>query len=195
MVVLHAVGPEPGGGALRATLRVTQTPIVHPRASTRAKLRGMTISAQSARSILDNFAHAERSSPAANAREASRTLLRSWHTRRLLQRLAPREQCSASAKDFAHGMSQRRRRLCALRWVAPRLLRRGISTALRAGAVAARREFLISSGFRAMAQADDKRMATPGTRVATLRVISIREHPPFRLCITFQMHTCTVMYF
>ena len=39
MVVLHAVGPEPGGRALRATLRVTQTPIVHPRASTRAKLR------------------------------------------------------------------------------------------------------------------------------------------------------------
>ena len=25
--------------------------------------------------------------------------------------------------------------------------------------------------------------------------ISIREHPPFRLCITFQMHTCTVLYF
>ena len=96
MVVLHAVGPEPGGGALRATLRVTQTPIVHPLASTRAKLRDMTIAAQSARSRLDNFAHAERSSPAANAREASRTILRSWHTRRLPQRHAPREQSSAT---------------------------------------------------------------------------------------------------
>ena len=134
MVVLHAVGLEPGGGALRATLRVTQTPIVHPLASTRAKLRDMTIAAQSARSRLDNFAHAERSSPAANAREASRTLLRSWHTPRLPQRQAPREQSSASAKEFAHGVSQRRRRLCALRWVAPRLLRRAILTALRVGA-------------------------------------------------------------
>ena len=169
MVVLHAVGPEPGGRALRATLRVTQTPIVHPRASTRAKLRGMTIAAQSARLRLDNFAHAERSSPAANAREASRTLLRSWHTRRLLQRLAPREQCSASAKDFAHGMSQRRRRLCALRWVAPRLLRRAILTALRVGAVAALPKYSTSSGFHAVAQADDKRMATPGTRDCDLR--------------------------
>ena len=131
MVVLHAVGPEPGGGALRATLRVTQTPIVHPLASTRAKLRDMTIAAQSARSRLDNFAHAERSSPAANAREASRTILRSWHTRRLPQRHAPREQSSATAKEFAHGVSQRRRRLCALKWVAPHLLRRAISTALR----------------------------------------------------------------
>ena len=145
----------------------------------------MTIAAQSARSRLDNFVGGERIDHAANAHEAIRTLLRSCHTPRLLQRHAPRDQSSAAAKEFAHGVSQRRRRLCALRWVAPRLLRRGISTALRAGAVAARREFLISSGFRAMAQADDKRMATPGTRVATLRVISIREHPPFRLCITF----------
>ena len=150
MVVLHAVGPEPGGGALRATLRVTQTPIVHPLASTRAKLRGMTIAAQSARSRLDNFAHAERSSPAANAREASRTILRSWHTRRLPQRLAPREQSSATAKEFAHGVSQRRRRLCALKWVAPRLLRRAISTALRVGAAAAFPKFSISWGFHAI---------------------------------------------
>ena len=51
---------------------------------------------------------------------------------------------SAAAKEFSHGVSQRRRRLCALRWAAPRLLRRGISTALRVGAVAARREFLMS---------------------------------------------------
>ena len=85
MVVLHAVGPEPGGGALRVTLRVTQTPIVHPQASTRAKLRGMTIAAQSARSRLDNFARTERHEHAANAREASRTILRSWHTPRLPQ--------------------------------------------------------------------------------------------------------------
>ena len=134
MVVLHAVGPEPGGGALRATLRVTQTPIVHPQASTRAKLRGMTIAAQSARSRLDNFARTERHEHAANAREASRTILRWWHTRRLPQRQAPREQRSASAKEFARGVSHRSRRLCALRRVAPRLLRRGISTALRVGA-------------------------------------------------------------
>ena len=133
-IVLHAVGLKPGGEALCFNLRVIQTPMVHPQASTRAKLRGMTIAAQSARSILNNFAHAERSSPAANAREASRTLLRSWHTPRLPQRHAPREQSSASAKEFAHGVSQRRRRLCALRWVAPRLLRRAISTALRVGA-------------------------------------------------------------
>ena len=131
MVVLHAVGPEPGGGALRATLRVTQTPIVHPRASTRAKLRDMTIAAQSARSRLDNFVQAERFDHTANAHEAVRTLLRSWHTPRLPQRLAPREQSSASAKEFARGVSQRSRRLCALQWVAPRLLRRGILTALR----------------------------------------------------------------
>ena len=171
MVVLHAVGPEPGGGALRVTLRVTQTPIVHPQASTRAKLRGMTIAAQSARSRLDNFARTERHEHAANAREASRTILRSWHTPRLPQRHAPREQSSATAKEFAHGVSQRRRRLCALRWVAPHLLRRGISTALRAGAMAARREWYISSGFHAVAQADDKRLARV---IATSDQIALR---------------------
>ena len=132
----------------------------HRMQQTRATLRGMTIAAQSARSRLDNFVQAERFDHTANAHEAVRTLLRSWHTPRLPQRLAPREQSSAAVKEFAQGVSQRRRRLCALRWVAPRLLRRGISTALRAGAVAARRKFLISSGFRAMAQADDKWMAT-----------------------------------
>ena len=90
---------------------------------------------------------------------------------------APREQSSAAAKEFAHGMSQRRRHLCALPWVAPRLLRKGISTALRVGAVAARREFLISSGFHAMAQADDKRMATPGTRCDLTRDFYKRAPP------------------
>ena len=113
MVELHAVGPEPSGGALRATLRVTQTPIVHPRASTRAKLRGMTIAAQIARSRLDNFAHAERSSHAANAREASRTLLRSWHTRRLPQRhvhesnAARQQRISRTARRSAAAASAR----------------------------------------------------------------------------------------
>ena len=171
----------------------TNTACAHT-ARTAPERLGITIAAQSSRSRLDNFVQAEHFDYAANAREASRTLLRSWHTPRLPQRLAPREQCSASAKEFARGVSQRRRRLCALRWAAPHLLRRAISTALRAGAVAARREFLISSGFRAW-----PRPTISGwphlARVATLRVISIREHPPFRLCITFQMHTCTVMYF
>ena len=110
-----------------------------------AEIGGITIAAQFYRPRLDNFAHAERIEHAANAHEAVRTLLRSWHTPGLPQRQAPREQCSASAKEFARGVSQRSRRLCALRWVAPRLLRRGISTALRVGAVAARRKSLISS--------------------------------------------------
>ena len=129
----------------------------------------ITIAAQSARSRLDNFAHAERSSPAANAREASRTLLRSCHTPRLLQRHAPREQCSASAKEFARGVSQRRRRLCALRWVAPRLLRRGISTALRVGAVAALPKFSTSSGFHATA-AIGRRVTAHGVHTSATRV-------------------------
>ena len=114
MVVLHAVGPEPGGGALRAM--VTQTPtVVRAQSSTRkqARLRGMTIAAQSARSRLDNFAHAQHSGPAANAREASRTFMRSWLTPQLPQRLPNAllhdgEQSSAAAKEFAHGVSQLR---------------------------------------------------------------------------------------
>ena len=60
----------------------------------------MTIAAQSARSRLDNFAHAERFDHTSNAHEAVRTLLRSWLAPRLSQRQAPREQCSASAKEF-----------------------------------------------------------------------------------------------
>ena len=141
----------------------------------------MTIAAQSARSRLDNFAHAERFGPATNAREAVRTILRSWHTPRLPQRHAPREQSSAAAKEFAHGMSQRRRHLCALPWVAPRLLRKGISTALRVGAVAARRKSLISSGFHAVAQADDKRLARV---IATSDQIALRV-PPFACALLF----------
>ena len=43
MVVLHAVGPEPGGVALRATLRVTQTPTVVHRAAHASRVRSMTI--------------------------------------------------------------------------------------------------------------------------------------------------------
>ena len=142
----------------------------------------MTIAAQSARSRLDNFARSERYEYAANAREASRTSVRSWHTPRLPQRLAPREQSSAAAKEFSQGVSQRRRRLCALRWVAPHLLRRGISTALRVGAVAARRKSLISSGFRAMAQADDKWMARV---IATSDKIALRV-PPFASALLFR---------
>ena len=177
MVVLHAVGLDPGGEALRATLRSTQTPRLVHRAAHASSPRGMTIAAQSARSRLDNFARSERYEYAANAREASRTSVRSWHTPRLPQRLAPREQSSAAAKEFAQGVSQRRRRLYAPRWVAPHLLRRGISTALRVGAVAARRKFLISSLFHATASTVD---AVASTRAPNLE-ICIREHPPFRL--------------
>ena len=132
--------PHPRAGrrsAPRYSTEHTNTEI-GPQSSTREQLRGITIAALIPRSRLDNFVGGERIDHAANAHEAIRTLLRSCHTPRLPQRLAPREQSSASAKEFAHGVSQRRRRLCALRWVAPRLLRRAILTALRVGAARVR---------------------------------------------------------
>ena len=121
-------------GMIHMSLRVTQTPRLVHRAAHSSSYAASPIAAPIQPSRLDNFVEGERIEHAANAHEASRTILRSWHTQRLPQRHAPREQCSASAKEFAHGVSQRRRLLCALRWVAPRLLRRGISTALRVGA-------------------------------------------------------------
>ena len=54
--------------------------------STREQLRGTTIAAQSTRARLDNFAHAERSGPTANAHEATTIVPRSWHPQRLPQR-------------------------------------------------------------------------------------------------------------
>ena len=64
MVVLHTVGLDPGGGALRATLQVTQTPrLASTQSSTREQLRGITIAALIPRSRLDNFGGGERIDP------------------------------------------------------------------------------------------------------------------------------------
>ena len=89
------------------SLRVTQTPrLVHRAAHASSYAASPNVAALIPRSRLDNFVGGERIDHTANAYEAVRTLLRSWHTPQLPQRHAPREQSSAAAKEFAHGVSQ-----------------------------------------------------------------------------------------
>ena len=86
---------------------------IGPQSSTCEQLRGVTIAALILRLRLDNFVGVERIEHAANAHEAVRTLLRSWHTRRLPQRhvhesnAARQQRISRTARRSAAAASAR----------------------------------------------------------------------------------------
>ena len=97
MVVLHAVGLHPGGGALRATLRITQTPIVVHEMTSPDLLRGMTISA--------HIPRCESIMPRMLVKQPALFCARGTHATAATPCSTRAEQ--RGSKGFAHDMSQR----------------------------------------------------------------------------------------
>ena len=177
MVVLHAVGPEPGGGALRATLQVTQTPrLVHRAAhasSYAASPLPLNLLGQDSIILLTLN---ELSMPRMLMKQSALCCARGTRPQHVAAPPPPlRAEMGGSTSSEKRDLDGVACLSVLARWQPFQ------NAQLHRVSMLWPRPSI--SGWPHLA------------RVATLRVISIREHPPFRLCITFQMHTCTVMYF